>query len=102
MAEHPSDFIKEAKRRFNRTEELFARSISLWDDLERVIKSTPYTFDEWTEIAQKMEGPDGIFFSSYLQAMKNHLASVKKRKHLERARDAHFNTIPPSRLIKKV
>lgn len=102
MSEHSKNLINEAKRRSNRTEELFARSISLWDDLEQIIKSTPYTLDEWTEIAKKREGIDGLFFSAHLQAMKAHLASVKNRKQVERPRYAHFNTIPPSRLIKRV
>ena len=102
MSEYIKDVTYESKRRFNRTEELFARSLSIWNDLEEIIKSTPYTIDEWTEIAKKKEGADGVFFSAHLEVMKSHLASVKKRKHLEKPRFAHFNTIPPSRLIKKV
>jgi hypothetical protein len=102
MSEQVKAIITESKRRANRTEELFARSISIWEDLEGMIKSTPYTIDDWAEIAKKTEGVQGMFFAAHLEVIKSHLQFVKKRKILERPRVAHFNTIPPSRLIKKV
>ncbi|MFZ4115089.1 MAG: hypothetical protein ACOYK6_00020 [Chthoniobacterales bacterium] len=102
MSEQFKAIITESKRRANRTEELFARSISIWEDLEGLIKSTPYTIEDWTEIAKKTEGVKGMFFAAHLEVIKSHLQLAKKRKILERPRATHFNTIPPSRLIKKV
>ena len=95
MSERFQDLIIESKRRAHRTEELFARSLSMWKELDERIRATPHTIEDWTEIAKKTQGAKGIFFSA-------HLHFVKKRQATERSRPAHFNKIPPSRLIKKV
>ena len=102
MQEQIKAFIVESKRRANRTQELFARSFSIWEELDNIVKSTPYTLDDWIEIAKKTGGVKGMFFSAHLEVIKSHHDFAKTRKSLERPRIAHFNTIPPSRLIRKV
>jgi hypothetical protein len=102
MKEKIKSFILESKRSANRTQELFARSLSIWEELDAIIKSTPYSIDNWVEIAKKTEGAKGIFFSAHLEVIKSHHQLAKKRKKLEKPRASHLNTIPPSRLIKKV
>lgn len=96
------DLIAESKRRAHRTEELFARSHSIWKELDEMIRSTSHTIDDWTEIAKKKEGAKGLFFSAHLEVIKMHLQFIKKRRPMERPLLIHFNKIPPSRLIKKV
>jgi hypothetical protein len=102
MSERFPDLIIESKRRAHRTEELFARSLSMWKELDEKIRATPHTIEDWTEIAKKTQGAKGIFFSAHLEVIQSHLHFVKKRHVTERPRPAHFNKIPPSRLIKKV
>ena len=102
MNEKIKSLILESKRRANRTKEIFARSLSIWEELDTIVKSTPYSLENWVEIAKNTEGAKGVFFSAHLEVIKSHHQFAKKRKVLEKPRAAHFNTIPPSRLIKKV
>jgi hypothetical protein len=100
---HPFEaIITDSQRRAHRPEELSARSLSIWDELKEMIQSTPYTIDEWAEVAKKTGGTQGMFFAAHLEVIKSHLKFVEKRKKIERPRALHFNTIPPSRLVKKV
>lgn len=102
MAEYPPGLSEESKRSFARTEELFSKSISLWDDLEHLLQSSKYSIDEWIEVAKKAGGANAELFPAYLHAIKERLEHSKKRRSFERPRYACFNRISPLRLIKKV
>ncbi len=96
------ELVRDLKRKRARTEELFSRSISLWDDLANTIQLSRSSIDEWKKKAEKLEGFNGLFFPAHLEVMKQHLEKVKHRRVLERPYENQFMRISPSRLIKKV
>ncbi|HLB34170.1 MAG: hypothetical protein A3F67_00655 [Verrucomicrobia bacterium RIFCSPHIGHO2_12_FULL_41_10] len=98
----PPGLTYENRRRFTLTHELYSRSISLWDDLERRIECSGRTLDEWIEAAHQLGGFRGLAHAAHLQSIKDHLYHIKKLRKLEQPRQVFFNKISPSRLVTKV
>lgn len=102
MAEHPPGLSLLSQHQFHRTEELFAQSISILDDLENFIKASGMTIDQWISVAEKYEGIEKIFYISYLKAAKNLLENAHIRKKFEKPRQVFSNRVRPSLLVRKV
>lgn len=92
----------ETRRRFALTQELFSRSISVWDELEHTIQCSGHGIDDWIAVLKKNGTMSANAYAGYLSAMKKHIEISKKRKLTERPRQAYLNRIPPSRLIRRV
>jgi len=102
MADHPPGLSHLAQHQFARTEELFSKSLSSWDDLESFIKSSGRSIDEWIDIAEKYDGIESHFYASYLKAIKNLLQHAQVRKKFEKPRHLFSHRIRPSLLVKRV
>jgi hypothetical protein len=102
MAEHPPGLSHLSQCQFSRTEELFSRSISSWDELEYFIRTSGRSIDEWIEIAEKYDGLESYFYASYLKAIKNLLQYSHQRKKFEQPRQLFSNRLRPSLLVKRV
>jgi len=102
MAEYPPGLSQLSQYQFTRTEELFSKSLSPWDDLENFIKSSGMSIDEWIAIAEKYDGVESHFYASYLKAIKNLLQHAHVRKKFEKPRQLFSNRVRPSLLVKRV
>jgi hypothetical protein len=102
MAEHPPGLSHLSKHQFDRTEELFSKSISTWDDLEAFIQTSGLSLDEWIAIAEKYDGVESHFYTCYLKAVKNLLQHSNVRKKFEKPRQVFSNRIRPSLLVRRV
>lgn len=107
--QHPSEEVddlphlpQDAKRRFARTNELYSRAITLWDDLEHRIQCSGKTLDDWIAAAHQMGDLHGKAHAARLQSIKDHMGHIKQIKKLEKPRPAHFNKISPTRLVNRV
>ncbi|MBX9742734.1 MAG: hypothetical protein K2W99_04265 [Chthoniobacterales bacterium] len=96
------ELARDLKRKVARTQELFSRSISLWDDLENTVRLSNCSLDEWKKKAEKLEGINGVFYPAHLEVMKQHLERSKQRRVKEVPYSINLTKIPASRLIKKV
>ena len=102
MAEYPPGLSQLSQHQFARTEELFSKSLSSWDDLEDFIKSSGMSIDQWITIAEKYDGVESHFYASYLKAIKNLLQQSHVRKKFEKPRQLFSHRVRPSLLVKKV
>ena len=102
MAEYPPGLSEESKNKFARTEELFSKSISLWDDLEHLLHESKYNMDEWIGVAKKTKGAQQTIFPGYLEAIKERLKHSSKRRPIEKPQHAPMGRISPLHFTKKV
>jgi len=102
MAEYLPGLSQLSQHQFARTEELFSKSLSSWDNLEDFIKSSGMSIDQWITIAEKYDGVESHFYASYLKAVKNLMQHSGARKKFERPRQVFSNRIRPSLLVRRV
>ncbi|MFI0347488.1 MAG: hypothetical protein ACH346_01765 [Chthoniobacterales bacterium] len=92
----------EVRRKFALTQELFSRSIGVWDELEKKILCSGRNIDEWIELLKKSGAVSSFAYAGYLEAMKKHIELSKQRKILEKPQQTFLNRIPASRLVRRI